>query len=38
MVFPKEYKDMPKELIDDVKRKTLVESVVWGETISISIG
>ncbi|OGG29322.1 hypothetical protein A3A63_02150 [Candidatus Gottesmanbacteria bacterium RIFCSPLOWO2_01_FULL_46_9] len=38
MQFPEEYKDMPKSLIDDVKRKTLVESVVWGETLSISIG
>ena len=38
MQFPNEYKDVPKSLIDDVTRKTLVESVVWGETLSILTG
>jgi isoleucyl-tRNA synthetase len=38
MQFPEEYKEMPKALLEDVQRKTLVESVVWGNSLEILIG
>lgn len=38
MQWPKQYETLPQTLFDDVKRKTLVESVVWGESLTISTG
>lgn len=37
LTLPPEYKDMPQALLDGVKRDTLADDVVWGDTIAVSI-
>ncbi|OGG25277.1 hypothetical protein A3A59_00350 [Candidatus Gottesmanbacteria bacterium RIFCSPLOWO2_01_FULL_42_10] len=34
----KTYADLPQDLLADVKRKTLVESVVWGDKLELLPG
>jgi len=38
VILPKKYENLPQALLSDIKQKTLVESVVWGDTLEISTG
>ncbi len=38
LVLPRKYQSLPKELLSVIQTKTLVESVVWGDELTISTG
>lgn len=38
LTLPDRYQTLPVALLDDIKRKTLVESVIWGDKLSILTG
>ncbi len=36
--LPKEYKNLPPHLLADIKKKTLIESIVWGDELLLLTG
>ena len=38
LVFPGEYKSLPKHLVELVQKETLTKTITWGKQLSISTG